>query len=130
VFDNLSAFIQPKNVDSNPVFLARPLLQAVQHHEVALRQDPFEGHALAGVASMHFLEIGDETILSVAYVRIVLDVGFTHIAGDYLGGARLVERHVVEGHYRLFVVLDVGHWLYRPAASIDRPLARRYAHGS
>jgi hypothetical protein len=88
------------------------LLVAVQHDEVSLGDDALEGDVLARVVPGHALEVGDEALLAVGDVRVVLGVAGTCVRGDRVGRPAGVEHRLVEGDDGVLVALqrvDGGH---------------------
>ncbi len=78
---------------------------AMQDYEIPVREDSLEGHALAGIAPGHVLEICDEAGPPVLHVRIVLDIDVACIPLDGLAGACLIESQIIKGRHRLLVAL-------------------------
>lgn len=110
VFDDFPLLIEPENINSRPVGIARPLLVAVQHDIISLRDHVFEFHALARIFCRHALEMGDEGCFAIPDRRVVLDVLVAGVAFDGLRRAALVEHQVVEGRHRALVAFElVGH---------------------
>jgi hypothetical protein len=73
---------------------------------VPLREDPFEVDALPRILPRHLVEVGDERLLAVRYVRVVLDVPVPGVFFYRLRGLALVERQVVEGGDVPFVAFE------------------------
>jgi NAD(P)-dependent dehydrogenase (short-subunit alcohol dehydrogenase family) len=96
VFDDLSMFVQPEDVDARPVGATRPDLVAVQYDVGSLGEDPHEPHMLAGEFPRHPSEVLDEGFLAVRHHRVVLDVVSPHVPFDSLGGPTFVEHQHVK----------------------------------
>src|SRR5262249_20058381 len=102
--------------------VAGPMLAAVQHHEIALRNHAHELDVLAGIVLGRLLEVSDESLLAVADARIVLDIVCAHIALDGFARPRLIEHQVVElGHGALVAFEPEGHCMTRAPGT--RPLS-------
>ena len=82
VLNDLSVVIQPEDVDPCPVAVLWPVLVAVKDHEVVVRQDPAELHALAWILARHSFEVLDEGLLPVCHDGIVLDVRCSNVRLD------------------------------------------------
>ena len=98
MLDDLAILVETEDIDSCPIFvaIAGPLLVTMQHNAVALGDDSLEVHQFPGVLLRHPLEIVDERLLPVCYVRIVLDVHITHVPLYRLSRLALVEHQIVK----------------------------------
>ncbi len=120
MFDDLAGAVQTEDVNPGIVGGARPLLEAVQHHEVPLGHSPLELDVLVGVVARHLFEIGNEPFASILNVGIVLGVGVAGVALDRFAWSTLVEHQVVEGLDVLFVARGVtGHGAKRSGDRVD-----------
>jgi hypothetical protein len=97
----------------------------VEYHEISLGDHALELHALARIVLRHLAEIGDEAVLAVAHLRIVLGVFLADELPYGFHRLRLIEHHVVEIDDGAFVFLrliahGLGLWLARtyPLASV------------
>jgi hypothetical protein len=109
MLDDFAILVETEDIDARPIFVAirRSVLITVQYNVVALGDDALEVHAFPGVLLRHTLEIVDERLLPVCYVRIVLEVDITRVPLYRLGGLALVEHQVVEAHHGLLVALEL-----------------------
>jgi len=114
MLDHLARIIKPKNIHPRIVVVARPMLKAMQHDKVALGNGPLDLDPFARPFARHALEIGDEPVLAVGDMGIVLRIGIPRVAFDR--GARLtvVEHHLVERDDIRFVALKVGQDSFNP----------------
>ena len=96
MFNDLAVLVEPENVDPCIILNTGPHLKTMQDHIVSLSDHPFEVNAFAGVLGSHALEVGDESLLPIAYVRIVLDVDIAHVLLDGLAGSALVKHQGIE----------------------------------
>ena len=96
VLDDFSIIIQPKDIDTGIFQSLGPNLVAMQNDVLTVYKRTFHLNALAGILLGHLLEISDECILAVPYMRIVLDVLRASICGDRVSGAAIVEHHLIE----------------------------------
>jgi len=82
VLDDLAVAAEAEDVDSGLVVIAGPLLEAVEHDQVAVGDCAHELDRLAGVLGLHPLEVLDESVFAVAHVWDVLDVLGSRVAFD------------------------------------------------
>ena len=107
MLDDFAVVVKPEDVYSGVVVIAGPLLIAMQNDVVALREHALELDALAGVFLRHAREVVDECLLSVANVRIVLDVLISHVLLDGLSRFALIEHQVIERHHGPFICFEL-----------------------
>src|SRR5882672_9365955 len=81
-----SVIVQTKNVDACPVRVSRPLLVTMQHHVVALADHSFKLNVFSGIVLGHADEVGDEGLVAVGDLGIVLSVCVSRVFLDCLGG--------------------------------------------
>jgi len=104
MFDDFATLIEPEDVDSGIIMVSRPVLEAVQHHEIALRNGALELDAFAGIFARPALDAADKGPLPVANMRVVLDVGNAYALLNGSGGFVLIEYQIVKRRHVLFVL--------------------------
>lgn len=107
VLDNLPICIETEDIDASPMLVTWPFLITMKHDMVVLGNDALEVHALARVLLRHSFEVCDECLLSIRYVRIVLDVGIADKLAHGLGWLALIEHEVIEAGNVPLVALDL-----------------------
>ena len=109
MLDDFPICVQPKDVDPGPilVFIGGPFLMAVQYNIVPFGNHSFKRNTLTWVLLSHTFEIGNERLFSVSNMGIMLYVLRTDVPLYCLARPVLVEHEVVEGLYRLFVLLQL-----------------------
>ncbi len=105
MFDDLPILVEPENVDPRIILITGPLLKTVQNYVVSLGDHTFEVNAFAGVLGSHPLEVGDECFLTIAHVRIVLDVDIADIFLDGFAGSAFVKHQGIEALGILLILL-------------------------
>lgn len=103
MFNNFSVVVKTENVDTGIVFIARPLLKAMQHNQVALSQDSLKRHPFPRKLSRHPLEIFDECLLAVTDGRVMLDVFVSNETLDGCSWLRLIKHQIIKRDGILFV---------------------------
>jgi len=106
VLYDLAAVVEAEDVDAGIIFVAGPLLMAMQHDMVSLGDHALEVHALARILPGHPLEVLDERLLAIGHLGIVLSVGVCGVLLDGFSGLALVEHQVVERLDGLLVPLQ------------------------
>jgi hypothetical protein len=106
VFNDSAFVVEPEDVHSGIVEIARPSLAAVQHHMVPVCEGPDNVDVLTGIVGGHPLEILNECLLSITDVGIVLDVDLAGELLDCLSRLALIEHEIVEGDDSRLVPLE------------------------
>ena len=109
MLDDFASFIKSKDVYTCIIVVAWPLLKAVQHRVILLGNNPLKGDALAWVLGRHVSEIVDKGVLAICYMRVMLNIYFTRVAHNRLGGLALVKHQVVEGDGGFLITLEFVH---------------------
>ena len=82
MLNDLAAAVEPEDVHGSLIVVAWPVLETVQHDQVAFGDRPLHLDPLAGPFARHPLEIIDEAVLAGRDMRVVLDVLVAGIALD------------------------------------------------
>ena len=81
MLDNFSIFVKTEKIHGDVFVTTRPGLVSMQCNQIMLRYGPDKFDAFAGIVPRHFFEVVDESLLTIAYRRIMLYV-FCTLAGS------------------------------------------------
>jgi len=104
VLNNPAPFVDAEDFDSSQVTIAGPMLKAVKHYKIAIRDDAFELRTFPRILGSHSRELLDEGLLAIGRARIVLNIHVTDILLCGFGRFALIEHQVVEGYDIPFVL--------------------------
>ncbi len=104
VLNNPAPFVDAEDFDSSQVTIAGPMLKAVKHYKIAIRDDAFELRTFPRILGSHSRELLDEGLLAIGRARIVLNIDVTDILLYGFGRFALIEHQVVEGYDIPFVL--------------------------
>jgi hypothetical protein len=109
MFNDFAVAIKAKDVDSGPIMVPWPFLEAVKYDIIALSNHAFEMHLFAGICARCLLEIIDEALFPIRDAGIVLTVLCTSVALYCFSGLGLIEHQIVERHGSCLIFFEISH---------------------
>ena len=103
MLNDIAAIIEPKDVDSRIVVVARPLLMAMQNDVISHSECSLERHLFAGIFGCYSLEVFDECFFAVSDLWVVLNVLSANELVDRIPRFAPVEHQVIKRLCVLFV---------------------------
>jgi len=96
MLNNLSAVIEPEDVDARPIGITGPFLSAVQDDVLPFGNDGPKLNTLAGILTRHAFKVGDKRILAVRNGGVVLPVGPPTNRAIASAGRHWLKHQIVE----------------------------------